>query len=102
MKYYILSLVLAVSQTAFAQFLIHGTVVDSQTGEAVNQANIQSGTKQVYTDRNGKFTISAQSGENTLTFNHIGYQAQQQIINVHKSEKNKEISVQLILYLSLN
>ena len=73
-------LVLALAgQTAFAQQLITGTVIDAETSDVLIGASVSlkgDATRGTITDPDGKFRISARSGE-TLVVSYVGYLTQE-------------------------
>ena len=78
---YIISLCCSV--TTFAQFInVSGSVIDADTGQVLPGATVivEGSTKGTTTDFDGNFSISVNKGD-TLTFNYIGYQTQNQLID---------------------
>lgn len=69
---------LAMSQTAYAQFTVSGTVVDDATGDPLIGVTIQNQAtgSGVVTDSEGNFSITLQGNSATLTFSYVGYQSQ--------------------------
>lgn len=61
-----------------AQQEISGTVTDSESGETIIGANIliEGTSTGTVTDLDGKYTIKAENGEQSLVFSYIGYEAQ--------------------------
>lgn len=71
------------SVTTFAQFInVSGSVIDADTGQVLPGATVivEGSTKGTTTDFDGNFSISVNKGD-TLTFNYIGYQTQNQLID---------------------
>jgi TonB-linked SusC/RagA family outer membrane protein len=70
------------SPAIFQQQVITGTVIDSQTGEAMPGVNIQvKGTVLgTTTDVNGKYSLSVPSQEGSLVFSFIGYNSKEVLI----------------------
>jgi len=78
---YIISLCCSV--TTFAQIInVSGSVIDADTGQVLPGATIlvEGSTNGTTTDFDGNFSISVNKGD-TLTFNYIGYQTQNQVID---------------------
>ena len=71
------------SVTTFAQVInVSGSVIDADTGQVLPGATIlvEGSTNGTTTDFDGNFSISVNKGD-TLTFNYIGYQTQNQLID---------------------
>ncbi len=63
--------------SAFGQYNLNGTVVNIEgTGIKDAKIQVQSSTKQIYTNTNGEFKISVDSNKVTLIISHINFQAQ--------------------------
>lgn len=76
--------------------MITGTVVDSNTGEAIPNATIKiaSTEKSVTTDENGTFAFEqVATGEHTLTVEAEGYQKVEKAVNVTEGSNIIEVKV---------
>ncbi len=73
-RYLVLLIMLLLPFSAFAQSLIHGTVTDRNTGEAIIGATVKvkGGGAGAVTDLDGAFSISASRGQ-TIEISYVGY-----------------------------
>lgn len=81
----------------FAQ--IHGTVVDSETGDPIPYLNIYYDGKGMgtITDMEGRYSIEYHSGWNELTFSMVGYTTQVIKVSAQTRELNIEMRSDLML-----
>ena len=81
----------------FAQ--IHGTVVDSETGDPIPYLNIYYDGKGMgtITDMEGRYSIEYHSGWNELTFSMVGYTTQVIKVSAQTRELNIKMRSDLML-----
>ena len=82
-RIFIIILILSCGFTSLAQNInVSGSVIDADTGQVLPGATIlvEGSTNGTTTDFDGNFSILVNKGD-TLTFNYIGYQTQNQVID---------------------
>lgn len=111
MRFYLTTFLLFVINSIYAQYTISGKVTDSQTGEALIAATIQSsagvGTT---TDNDGMYSIEVAEDETvTLTISYIGYTTATKEIEINSNltlnielKPNTSILDQVVITGSLN
>ncbi|UII26693.1 TonB-dependent receptor [Fulvivirga maritima] len=80
-KCYLLISFLVLTQWAFGQSTITGTVVDGETSDPIPGVNVlvEGTSKGTVTDINGTFSLNVESGK-TLLFSFIGYETQKIVV----------------------
>ncbi len=68
----------------FAQRQLTGTVLDAETGEALQFANVwvRDSHKGTTTDRDGRFTLALDAGEYSVVASYIGYTSQTRRVRI--------------------
>ena len=85
---------LGTSDALFAQATVQGRVTDD-LGNALPSATVMNASgKGVFTDLDGKYTLSVPAGEQTLTFSFIGYLNTVKTVNVNAGE-TKTLNIRL-------
>ena len=85
---------LGTSDSLFAQATVQGRVTDD-LGNALPSATVMNASgKGVFTDLDGKYTLSVPAGEQTLTFSFIGYLNTVKTVNVNAGE-TKTMNIRL-------
>lgn len=90
----LLGVLFCLSQAAFAQFTVTGTVVDKDNGELLVGANIyhEETNRGTTTDANGAFSIELPGQSATIRVSYIGYVAQNVEVNAGDS-RNLQIEL---------
>ena len=90
----VITILLFVSQILMAQNKkITGTIIDSETKNAICGAVVTMGNNKVITDIDGRFSIQPNNSHGTITCTFIGYKA----INMNVSEGQSLGTIEMII-----
>lgn len=78
----------AISLFAQTKFTVYGTVKDSRGEPVIDAAiTVKSTGKGVYTDLNGRYTLSVTTGRQLIVVSMVGYETLEKEIDVHSNSK---------------
>jgi len=95
-----LLLLTLIPQIIAAQYQISGMVRDVHSQEPIVGVRIENESERLVSQSDGTFVIEGKPGINTITFNHVAYQAQTKKISLNRESEKVELDIRLKVKVS--